>query len=277
MTDFTSGGYNLEDDSTCHPNGTTDIDSPEPDLGGLADNGGPSETLLPNAGSPAIGAIPSASCTVTVDQREYNRHAGASGAAPSARSSTGRRRVERSTADDDLRERRHGIGLERLPDPEPQVPSPTTGRAKTIAHAVALLTNSDATYGTNPTETVDYTSVATISVAAGTYDESPITSTCRTGHSPLRDRRTRPATTPPPSCSPTDTSDPLFTVGPSPTAPPSPCRTSGSKRPRAPASSLRRRRRRQPQRFADARDRRDQRVHRHRQRRRDLQRRHPDA
>ena len=119
LNDFTSGGYNLEDDSTCSPNGTTDITGQSPDLGGLSDNGGSSDTLLPNAGSPAIGAIPSASCTVTVDQASTTGTPVRAAAAPSAQSSTERRRVGiHGDADDDLCEHRHGIGLERLPDPE---------------------------------------------------------------------------------------------------------------------------------------------------------------
>jgi hypothetical protein len=78
VTDLTSGGYNLEDDETCDPNGSTDIVH-SAELDGLAQNGGPTETLLPDPGSPVIAAIPDASCTVTVDQREFSRHAGTDG------------------------------------------------------------------------------------------------------------------------------------------------------------------------------------------------------
>jgi Bacterial Ig-like domain (group 3) len=45
----------------------------EPHLGTLADNGGPTETALPATGSPAIGIVPLASCTVNVDQRGLSR------------------------------------------------------------------------------------------------------------------------------------------------------------------------------------------------------------
>ncbi len=57
----TSVGYNLTDDpsgSTCGFTGTTDVIGANPRLGSLADNGGPTQTLLPAATSPAAGVIP---------------------------------------------------------------------------------------------------------------------------------------------------------------------------------------------------------------------------
>jgi len=58
---FTSLGYNLTDDSTgadCDFTEPTDKVGVNPDLGALAFNGGPTETLLPAVSSPAIGVIP---------------------------------------------------------------------------------------------------------------------------------------------------------------------------------------------------------------------------
>ncbi len=54
-------GYNLTDDATgtaCGMTASTDVVNASPDLGALAYNGGPTDTRLPGAGSPAIGAIP---------------------------------------------------------------------------------------------------------------------------------------------------------------------------------------------------------------------------
>jgi hypothetical protein len=42
-------------------------------LGALADNGGPTETVMPATGSPAIGIVPLVACTVNVDQRGLSR------------------------------------------------------------------------------------------------------------------------------------------------------------------------------------------------------------
>ena len=56
-----SAGYNLTDDTTgtaCGFLRSTDTVNVAPDLGPLAPNGGPTETMLPASGSPAIGAIP---------------------------------------------------------------------------------------------------------------------------------------------------------------------------------------------------------------------------
>src|SRR5208337_3963229 len=76
-------GYNISDDLSCNleysddtpgANGQTlgdDVD-PELDPSGLQDNGGPTETIALQAGSPAIDAIPIALCPAT-DQRSFPR------------------------------------------------------------------------------------------------------------------------------------------------------------------------------------------------------------
>jgi hypothetical protein len=61
------GGNVTWNDTTC-PGKVAD-----PMLGLLADNGGPTQTLLPGAGGSAIGVVPAASCTVQEDQRGLPR------------------------------------------------------------------------------------------------------------------------------------------------------------------------------------------------------------
>jgi CSLREA domain-containing protein len=72
--DFYDLGHNINfpNDGSC-PGATGD-----PLLGPLQNNGGPTETMLPAAGSSAIGGVPSASCTVHVDQRGLTRPGGSS-------------------------------------------------------------------------------------------------------------------------------------------------------------------------------------------------------
>ena len=76
----TSNGYNYSDDDSCaFTDGTDQQGAGDPVLGALAANGGPTETRLPGAGSPLIGAIPDTSCEddgasgVTTDQRGVTR------------------------------------------------------------------------------------------------------------------------------------------------------------------------------------------------------------
>jgi parallel beta-helix repeat protein len=74
-----SKGYNIESPgNTCgfDPDGTDLVDVPDPMLGPLQDNGGPTEThaLLP--GSPALDRIPAVDCEVTEDQRGVARPQG---------------------------------------------------------------------------------------------------------------------------------------------------------------------------------------------------------
>jgi hypothetical protein len=69
----TDGGYNISDDHSCGFTGTGLNGDPigdgvNPLLGGLANNGGPTETIVLESGSPAIDAIPIALCPAT-DQR----------------------------------------------------------------------------------------------------------------------------------------------------------------------------------------------------------------
>ncbi len=75
-----SAGYNYADDTSCLFDQSSDQQSPtnNPMLGTLAGNGGPTETLLPQTGSPLIDGIPTANCgdgdsladaTIVTDQR----------------------------------------------------------------------------------------------------------------------------------------------------------------------------------------------------------------
>jgi hypothetical protein len=64
-------GNNLSDDGSC--GGPLEIAIADPQLGPLADNGGPTRTHAISAGSPAING--GAACSVTVDQRYASRDA----------------------------------------------------------------------------------------------------------------------------------------------------------------------------------------------------------
>jgi predicted outer membrane repeat protein len=75
-----SRGYNFDDDGSCTNEWGQDGDfgdGASPMLGALADNGGPTQTLLPLAGSPLIDAIPWDDCDSNAagpdDQRGVNR------------------------------------------------------------------------------------------------------------------------------------------------------------------------------------------------------------
>jgi predicted outer membrane repeat protein len=73
-----SAGYNLASDSSCGLNDPTDVEGvTDPGLGALADNGGPTLTLLPQTGSPLVDQIPASSpCAgvdIVVDQRGLPR------------------------------------------------------------------------------------------------------------------------------------------------------------------------------------------------------------
>ena len=72
----TSNGYNWSFDASCGFTGPGDVQNVgDFGLGPLADNGGPTRTLLPQTGSPLIDAAPEAACdpAVTVDQRSLAR------------------------------------------------------------------------------------------------------------------------------------------------------------------------------------------------------------
>lgn len=73
-----SEGFNYADDTSCGLVAPTDTqDGADPLLGALADNGGPTPTRLPAAGSPLVDAIPAGDCVpgVTTDQRGLSRPA----------------------------------------------------------------------------------------------------------------------------------------------------------------------------------------------------------
>lgn len=80
-----SSGYNFSDDATCGFTNTATGDrenAGDPLVGALASNGGPTQTMLPQTGSPLLNFIPIASCgggdalagfAVTTDQRGVSR------------------------------------------------------------------------------------------------------------------------------------------------------------------------------------------------------------
>jgi len=73
---LTSGGYNLWFGSTSCPFSEPGDGAGDPKLGALANNGGPTQTMLPLAGSAAINRIPTAQCAIPVDQRGGGRPSG---------------------------------------------------------------------------------------------------------------------------------------------------------------------------------------------------------
>ena len=70
-----SDGYNLSSDSTCNFSGPGDLNGQNPNLGALQSNGGPTQTMALQTGSPAIDAGNPAGCRdfagnlLTTDQR----------------------------------------------------------------------------------------------------------------------------------------------------------------------------------------------------------------
>ena len=72
---ITDGGYKLDDDGSCGLTAGTDLsDTPAGlDPAGLQTNGGPTDTIGLEAGSPAIGAVTDASLCSTPDQRGVAR------------------------------------------------------------------------------------------------------------------------------------------------------------------------------------------------------------
>ncbi len=72
---LTDAGHNLSSDASCAFTDPTSLNSTDPLLGPLVDNGGPTLTMALLPGSPAIGAADSASAPPT-DQRRYPRPAG---------------------------------------------------------------------------------------------------------------------------------------------------------------------------------------------------------
>jgi hypothetical protein len=78
---ITSLGYNMENTNTCSFSQATDHPNTNPQLGPLANNGGPTATHALLSGSPAIGAASNAVCAAApvsgVDQRGVSRPQGA--------------------------------------------------------------------------------------------------------------------------------------------------------------------------------------------------------
>ena len=75
-----SNGYNLSSDETCasYFNQAGDRNNANPNLGPLANNGGPTLTQMPQFPSPAMDAIPlntNGCTTMTTDQRGFPRAA----------------------------------------------------------------------------------------------------------------------------------------------------------------------------------------------------------
>jgi hypothetical protein len=75
-----SNGFNFSDDTSCgFTDGTDQQNAGDPGLGALADNGGSTQTRLPQANSPLIDAVPNTSCQddgasgITTDQRGFPR------------------------------------------------------------------------------------------------------------------------------------------------------------------------------------------------------------
>jgi predicted outer membrane repeat protein len=79
---ITSNGYNLSSDSSCNFAGPGDLNSTNPKLGALRNNGGPTQTMALPKGSPALDAGNPAGCTdfagnlLTTDQRGKPRPGG---------------------------------------------------------------------------------------------------------------------------------------------------------------------------------------------------------
>jgi hypothetical protein len=76
-----ASSYNFAEDDSCDFTGTGDRqNTPDPMIGALADNGGPTQTMLPQTGSPLIDQIPSSSpcagVVILTDQRGVLRPQG---------------------------------------------------------------------------------------------------------------------------------------------------------------------------------------------------------
>lgn len=72
---ITSGGSNVIGDGSCNPDGATDQSFADALLAPLADNGGPTLTHLPGAGSPALDTADGSACP-PIDQRGVPRPQG---------------------------------------------------------------------------------------------------------------------------------------------------------------------------------------------------------
>ena len=74
---ITSNGHNLDSANSCGFASAGDLINANPLLRPLQNNGGQTSTMALLAGSPAIDAVPLASCTVITDQRGVSRPQGA--------------------------------------------------------------------------------------------------------------------------------------------------------------------------------------------------------
>jgi CSLREA domain-containing protein len=77
---ITDGGYNLEDGTSCAFTDANSLSSTNPLLSGLQNNGGPTDTMALQTGSPAIDKIPPSTngcgTTIATDQRGITRPQG---------------------------------------------------------------------------------------------------------------------------------------------------------------------------------------------------------
>ncbi|MCB0342210.1 MAG: right-handed parallel beta-helix repeat-containing protein [Pseudobdellovibrionaceae bacterium] len=72
----TSTGYNIINDLTCNFSSVGDVENIDPEVGVIANNGGPTSTMAISATSPARNAIPASNCNLSVDQRGEPRPMG---------------------------------------------------------------------------------------------------------------------------------------------------------------------------------------------------------
>jgi parallel beta-helix repeat protein len=74
---ITNAGFSWFNDSSCGAGSNDIVDSGgDPQLGPLADNGGPTPTRLPAISSPVVGLVPITDCPLAGDQRETPRPGG---------------------------------------------------------------------------------------------------------------------------------------------------------------------------------------------------------
>ena len=77
VPNLVSDGRNWFSDNSCAPGALDGVSlGGDPQLGELADNGGPTPTRLPADASPVVGRVPLASCTTPTDQRGLPRPGG---------------------------------------------------------------------------------------------------------------------------------------------------------------------------------------------------------
>ncbi len=74
---ITNTGFSWFNDATCEAGSNDIVDlGGDPQLGSLADNGGPTPTRLPAISSPVVGLVPITDCPLAGDQREIPRPGG---------------------------------------------------------------------------------------------------------------------------------------------------------------------------------------------------------